>query len=291
MRARRALLYVPGDDRHKTEKATNLNADCICLDLEDGVAINHKDAARREVVQSLASLDFKGSERLVRLNSLSSGFCPRDLDAILPARPDGVYLPKVNSAGEIQWINEQISDFEVRERLTPGAISLMAGIESALAILNLVDICKASTRLSGLVFGAEDYIADIGGVRTPDGEAFFYARSVVVICAAAYDLQAIDMVCTDYKDEARLLEECRSGVELGFSGKQIIHPAQVEPVQRVFTPDPLALEQATRIVKAYQENLVTGKGAFALDGKMVDLPVVKAAERLMARAAAFTKEL
>jgi citrate lyase subunit beta-like protein len=289
MHTRRALLYVPGDDRHKTEKATGLNADCICLDLEDGVAVNRKAAARNQVADSLATFDFHGSERLVRLNSLSSGLCSQDLDVILPSRPDGVYLPKVNSPGEIQWINEQILAFEQSEKEDSGRITLVIGIESALGILNLTDICRVSDRLTGLVFGAEDYVADIGGVRTTAGDAIFYARSVVVTCATAFNLQAIDMVCTDYKDEARLLEECRSGVTLGFSGKQVIHPGQVEPVQMAFTPDPDALDQATRIVHAYQENLANGKGAFVLDGKMVDLPVVKAAERLLARASVLTR--
>ena len=110
MHARRALLYVPGDDRHKAEKAVNLNADCICLDLEDGVAFNHKEVARKEVAKSLAELDFQDSERLVRVNSLSSGLCAQDLEAILPGRPDGIYLPKVYTSDDVHWINEQISD-------------------------------------------------------------------------------------------------------------------------------------------------------------------------------------
>jgi citrate lyase subunit beta-like protein len=291
MRARRALLFVPGDDRHKAEKAAGLNADCICLDLEDGVAVNRKDEARTQVAQSLANLDFHGAERLVRLNALSSGLCQSDLDAILPAHPDGVYLPKVNTAAEIQWINEYILAFEKREAVKTGTVSLIVGIESALALLNLQDICRASNRLSGLVFGAEDYIADLGGVRTSDGEAVFHARCVLVTCATAYNLQAVDMVCTDYKDQGQLEKECRSGVALGFSGKQVIHPAQVEPVQRMFTPDAAAVEKATRIIKTYQENLSAGKGAFTLDGKMVDLPVVKAAERLLARAEGYTKKI
>jgi len=284
MHARRALLYVPGDDRHKAEKAVNLNADCICLDLEDGVAFNHKEVARTEVAKSLSELDFHGSERLVRVNSLSSGLCAQDLGLILPSRPDGIYLPKVHTIDDVHWINEKISTFEVREGIQPGRITLVIGIESALAILNLPDICRASARLSGLVFGAEDYIADIGGVRTTEGDAIFYARSVLVTNAVAFNLQSIDMVCTDYKDEKRLLEECQSGVTLGFSGKQVIHPAQVAPVQQAFSPDAAAVEQAMRIVQAYKVHIAQGIGAFTLDGKMVDLPVVKSAERLLSRA-------
>jgi len=284
MHARRALLYVPGDDRHKAEKAVNLNADCICLDLEDGVALNHKEVARTVVAKSLEELDYRGSERLVRVNSLSSGLCGQDLGVILPSCPDGIYLPKVNKIDDVHWIDEKISTFEVREGIQPGRITLVIGIESALAILNLFDICNASARLSGLVFGAEDYIADIGGIRTAAGEAVFHARSVLVTSAAAFNLQSIDMVCTDYLNEKRLLEECQAGVTLGFSGKQVIHPAQVAPVQRAFTPDAGEVELALRILGAYQEHVANGIGAFTLDGKMVDLPVVKAAERLLSRA-------
>jgi len=284
MHARRALLYVPGDDRHKAEKAVNLNADCICLDLEDGVAFNHKEVARIEVAKSLSELDFHGSERLVRVNSLSSGLCAEDLGLILPSRPDGIYLPKVRTIDDVHWINEKISTFEMREGIQPDKTTLVLGIESAVAILNLPDICSASTRLSGLVFGAEDYIADIGGIRTAGGEAVFHARSVLVTNAAAFNLQSIDMVCTDYLNEKRLLEECQSGVTLGFSGKQVIHPSQVSPVQRAFSPDAGEVELALRILEAYQEHVVNGIGAFTLDGKMVDLPVVKAAERLLSRA-------
>jgi citrate lyase subunit beta-like protein len=284
MHARRALLYVPGDDRHKAEKAVNLNADCICLDLEDGVALNHKEVARIEVAKSLSELDFHGSERLVRVNSLSSGLCAEDLGLILPSRPDGIYLPKVRTIDDVHWINEKISTFEMREGIQPDKMTLVLGIESAVAILNLPDICSASTRLSGLVFGAEDYIADIGGIRTAGGEAVFHARSVLVTNAAAFNLQSIDMVCTDYLNEKRLLEECQSGVTLGFSGKQVIHPSQVSPVQRAFSPDAGEVELALRILGAYQEHVANGIGAFTLDGKMVDLPVVKAAERLLSRA-------
>jgi citrate lyase subunit beta-like protein len=288
MHARRALLYVPGDDRHKAEKAASLNVDCICLDLEDGVAANRKDAARAEVANSLNSLDFHGSERLVRLNSLSSGLCPLDLEVILSARPDSLYLPKVNTSSDIRWMEEQIDVFEKTEGITPGSIGLVAGIESALGILSLTEICRASNRLSGLVFGAEDYMADVGGIRTPQGQEMLFARSVLVTCAVAFELQAIDMVCTDIEDEERLLEEARSGMALGYTGKQVIHPSQVVPVQKAFTPDPQSIDRARQIVNAYQEHLVIGKGAFVLNGKMVDMPVVKAAERLLARAAALT---
>ncbi|MBN2678231.1 MAG: CoA ester lyase [Anaerolineaceae bacterium] len=284
MHVRRALLYVPGDDRHKAEKAIGLEADCVCLDLEDGVAPNRKEDARYEVANSLNAMQFGHSEKLVRINSIPSGLCAQDLEAILPNKPDGVYLPKVSRVDEIQWMDEKVGSYEKRAGVNPGEITLVVGIESALGVLHLSDICQASTRLSALVFGAEDYIADIGGRRTVQGLEMLYARSALVTCAVAFGLQAIDMVCTEYKNVKRLLDESQAGMELGFTGKQVIHPDQVAPVQRAFTPDMSEIENAEKIVKAYQAHMAIGKGAFTLDDRMVDMPVVKAAERLLAKA-------
>ncbi|MGB8251682.1 MAG: CoA ester lyase, partial [Anaerolineaceae bacterium] len=244
----------------------------------------------QEILTCLKTVNLSGSERLVRVNSISSGFCADDLHAIIPCKPDGIYLPKVRDASQILWINGVIEELERLAAIEIGTITLLAGIESALSILHLNEICQASARLSALVFGAEDYIADIGGIRTIDASGILFARSAVVTHAVAYNMQAIDMVCTDYKNEERLVAEAKFGVSMGFSGKQVIHPSQVEPVQQAFTPDKETLERATRILEAYQENLTLGKGAFDMDGKMVDMPVVKAAERLLARAAFLEKQ-
>ncbi len=284
MRARRALLYVPGDDRHKIEKAAGLSVDCVCLDLEDGVSIIRKQAARQEVIACLKEIDFGRSERLVRVNSISSGLCADDLSAVILGKPDGIFLPKVSDAGQISWISAEIEKLEKQVGIEIGSLPLLVGIESALGILHLNEICQASPRLSALVFGAEDYISDIGGMKSDDASGILYARSAVVTHSAAYNLQAIDMVCTEYKNEDLLVKEARFGMAMGYTGKQVIHPAQVAPVQNAFIPDAVMLEQAKRILRAYQEHLALGKGAFDVDGKMVDMPVVKAAERLVARA-------
>ena len=284
MRARRALLYVPGDDRHKIEKAAGLNADCICLDLEDGVSVTHKQAARQEIITCLKEIEFGSSERLVRVNSISSSLCADELRAIIPAKPDGIFLPKVSDASQVTWISAEIEKLEKQENIEVGSLPLLVGIESALGILHLNEICQASPRLSALVFGAEDYISDIGGMKSDDPSGILYARSAVVTHSAAYNLQAIDMVCTEYKNEELLVKEARFGMAMGYTGKQVIHPAQVAPVQKAFIPDAVMLEQARRILQAYQEQQAFGKGAFAVDGKMVDMPVVKSAERLVARA-------
>ena len=286
MRARRALLYVPGSDERKVLKAAALGADSVCLDLEDGVALNRKAKARQAVRQALTELDFGRSERLVRINSASSGLQREDLTAVLPARPDGLVLPKVSEGEQIRRLSEQVAAFERDQGWEVGGIRLLAIVESARGIVNLPQIASADPRLEALIFGAEDLAGDIGAIRTRQGWEIFYARSAVVTCAAAFGLQAVDMVYVEYRDLDGLRREARQGAEMGYAGKQIIHPDQIGPAQQAFTPDEQEIARALRIVEAHAEHQAAGTGAFALDGAMVDMPVVRAAERLLARARA-----
>jgi citrate lyase subunit beta-like protein len=285
MRARRALLYMPGDDRHKIEKAATLGVDCLCMDMEDGVAPNRKADARAQIAAALREVDFSHSERLVRINAVGSGLEREDLSAVLPSRPDGVVIPKVASADALKWVSSQIEAMERRYGWPTGGIGMIAIVESALGIVNLAQIA-AEGRLQALVFGAEDLASDIGARRSSQAWEVFYARSALVTHAAAYELQAIDMVYVDFHDLEGLRSEAEFGAQLGFSGKQVIHPNQVAPVQAAFTPPDALIQQAQKIVQAARENENAGRGAFALDGKMVDAPIVKAAERILETARA-----
>ena len=289
MRARRGLLYMPGDDLYKVQKATTLGVDTICMDIEDGVALNRKQAARDTIAVALQTLDFGKSERLVRINPVGSGLENEDLLSVLPYRPDGIVIPKVQEGDQVRWVSEKISEFERKHAWQAGGIILLALVESARAIVNLAEIASASYRLQGLIFGAEDLAGDIGAVRTRPGWEVFYARSAAVTYAAAFGLQAIDMVFLDFKDEQGLRAESIQGVQMGYSGKQLIHPNQVAPVQEVFSPSDEAIAQALRVLEAAAQQQEAGKGAFALDGKMVDAPVVKTAEWVLARARAAGK--
>jgi citrate lyase subunit beta-like protein len=283
MRARRALLYMPGSDWHKIEKATTLGADSVCLDLEDGVAPNRKAEARETVARALHSLDFHRSERLARINAVGSGLETDDL-AVLPARPAGIVIPKAASGDQVRWVSEQIAEVEKAQGWPSGEIRIIAMIESARGLENLSQIAGSDGRLDALVFGAEDYAADVGAIRTPAGTEVLYARSAVVATAAAFDLQAIDLLYLDFRDTEGLVKEARRGAELGYAGMQVIHPNQIAPVQEAFTPDDAAIVYALRVVQANREQQAAGSGAFALDGKMIDMPTVKAAERVLARA-------
>lgn len=282
-RQRRTLLYVPGDDWHKITKATTLDVDCVCLDMEDGVAFSHKELARQTIPRALRELNFGRAERLVRINAIGSGWEEADLQAALQVLPEGIVIPKVEEAEQLRWVDERLSREEERRGLQPRALRLWIGIETPRAILNLGALA-AHPRLEVLIFGAEDLAAALGATRTPEGWEVFYARSAVVMAAAAFGLQAIDMVSVELRDMEKVHAEALFGARLGYSGKQVIHPNQVAAVNAAFTPPPEAVEQARRIVAAYEAYAQEGKGAFALEGKMIDLPLVKAARRLLARA-------
>jgi citrate lyase beta subunit len=280
---------MPGDDRRKIEKSTTLGVDCICMDMEDGVAITRKSDARAIIAQAMKDFDFGASERCIRINSIGSGLESYDLVAALAAEPDTIVVPKVETADQVKWVSEHIEKYESSSNKDPGSVRLLVGVETARGILNLKEIAEADTRLEAIIFGAEDYAASIGARRTKEGTEVLYARQAVVTACAANDLQAIDMVFIDFRDEMGLRVEAEQGAGFGFSGKQIIHPNQVPVVQDAFTPSDEAIEYARRIVETFEASQREGKGAYALDGKMIDMPLLKNAQKVLDRAKAARK--
>ena len=286
LRARRALMYVPGSEEHKLEKAASLGIDGVILDLEDGVAFNRKDEARGIIRQALENINYGRTERLVRIIPVSSGRAEADLLAVLPGRPDGVVIPKADSAQIVHTVNEIITQAEKEQGWKEGGIALALLIETATAFIHLAEICQASRRMQLLIFGAEDLCADTGIIRTVEARELLYARSALVMNAAAFGLQAIDMVQIHYRDNDLLEKVCQEALELGFSGKTVVHPSQIETVQRIFTPDERQVSYARSVVEGAKDAQIAGSGVFTLDGKLVDLPVVKRAESILARARA-----
>lgn len=288
MRVRRAILYTPGSEWAKIQKSAGLKVDSICLDLEDGTSVNKKAEARQIVVRALTELDFGTSERLVRINRVGSGYEEEDLNAILPCRPDGIVLPKAQSGVQIAWLDERVSAYERGNGWEDGSIRLIAVVESALGLLNLREIAS-HPRLDAIIFGAEDYTASIGAKRSGGMQEILWARGSVVVHAAAFEKQAIDMVSINFRDPVLLKIESASGAMLGFSGKQIIHPSQVEIVQTAFTPSDEEIAEAIALITAFEKNNANGFGAFEFDEKMVDMPLVKQAEVILAKAKAAGK--
>jgi len=287
---RRSMLYVPGDSLRKITKASTLPADTIILDLEDGVALSQKEAARATVRQALRELDFGTRERLVRINNINEALAQSDLTITLEAQPDGYVIPKVESAEDLLAVSHFLDEQEKLQGWTLERIRLVAMIETARGVMNLREIAQATPKLDALVFGAEDYAASVGAVRTRENWETFYARSAVVTAAGAYNLQAIDLVFVGLDDQPGLEAECISGRQLGFIGKTLIHPGQIETANRIFAPDPKEVDQAQRLLAAFATHQQAGAGAFAYEGKMVDMPVIRTAQRLLARAEAITKE-
>ena len=288
MHPRRALLYMPGDDRHKIEKALTLGVDSICMDMEDGVALNRKAEARRGIAAALRELDFGRSEKLARINGYGSGLEREDIEAVMYFRPDGIVLPKVDEAEQIEWVNQKIEAAELAMGWPLQSIRLLAGVETPKGILNLKEIAS-QPRLEALIFGGEDYAASVGATRTPGAEELLYARSAVVAACKAYGLQAIDMVSVSFLDLEALRREARFGAQLGYTGKQVIHPNQVAPAQEAFTPNEAAIQSAQRLVEAFEMQQARGAGAFALDGRMIDMPLVRSAQNVLERARAAGK--
>ena len=283
MHSRRALLYMPGDNWKMITKSITLGVDSICMDMEDGTAINKKAEARATSAKALKELDFGESEKLARINSVGSGWEKDDIEAVLPHHPDGIVIPKVESFEQVEWASKIIEDAELKHGWKVNSIRILIAVETATGILNLKEIA-AHPRLDAVIFGGEDFAASIGATRTKDAVELLYARQAVIVACAAYDLQPIDIVTIDYKDLEALKVESEFGARLGFSGKQVIHPNQVPVVQEAFTPSAEAIAYARRIVETFEASQKEGKGAYSLDGKMIDMPLLKNAQKVLSRA-------
>lgn len=275
-------------------KSLGLKSDNVTYDLEDSVTPSLKASARDQLRAHISGLNERPSsisELAVRINSVSTPYALQDLTALssLPL-VDAVVVPKVNSAADLTFVTD-VFRHVAPERHTANSknpIKIIALIESARAVMNLSEICKASPYLSGFIFAAEDFALDLSITRTPSLSEFLYARSAIVTAARAAELpSAIDLVCTSYKGDVgirRLEEECAGGKSMGFNGKQCIHPSQVETVQRMFAPDLEEVEWAVRVSIADEKASSSGRGAWTLDGKMIDAPVTGKASSIISKA-------
>ena len=277
----RSLIFVPGIRENMIEKARGLDADVIVLDLEDSVPPAGKEQARQIVQRAVPTLAALGHTVHVRVNPVSSGLARDDLAAVVCSELSGIALPKVESAQDIRDIDVLIREQELEHGVKAGTIALIPAIESARGVLRCEEICHASTRLTAIALGAEDYTANLGVHRTREGRELDYARQVMVVCARASNILALDTPFADLRDEEGLVRESEWVRSLGFRGKYLIHPSQIGPVNRVFRPSEEEVAYARRIVQAFEEALTRGEGAVQVDGRMVDAPVAKRARSLI----------
>ena len=285
---RRVLLFMPGDDRRKIEKGASLSVDSVIMDLEDGVALNSKEAARKTVYAALTEIDFGETERLVRLNPVDTvGLHYHDFKATVNGHPDGYVVPKVENSGQLQDIASWLTRAEMRNGWQDNSIILIAIVETALGIVNLREIAQATPRLRALAFGAEDLAGSMGATRTLEGWEVFHARSSLVLHAKAFGLQALDSPFVDLKfDDDRLRIETERAMQMGYTGKLAIHPKQVAIINQAFAPTASQIDQARRLIEAHESHQAAGTGVFLFEGKMVDMPMIRAAYSVLERARA-----
>ncbi len=280
-RLRRSRLYLPGNEPRYFVNAGLHAPDAIILDLEDSVHFAEKDAARLLVRNALRAVDFGAAERMVRINQLPFGLA--DLEEIVPQSPDLILVPKVETPEQISDVVGAIDSIAKQAHMTL-PIWLMPILESALGIENAFAIAKASDRIAAITIGLEDYTADLGVVKTPEGAESLYARQRVVNAAHAAHLQAIDSVYGDVADSDGLSRWGQASRAMGFEGMGCLHPIQIRIIHRAFAPTVSELEKALAIVAAYEDAQARGLGVVSLGSKMIDAPVVQRALKLVARA-------
>ena len=280
MRLRRTMMFVPGNNPGMIKDAGIYGADCIMFDLEDSVSITEKDAARFLVYSALTTLDYSPAEIVVRINDLSSGLGVQDLEAIVRARPDVIRLPKTETAQDVIDCEKEIERIEREAGIPVGSTGMMAAIEGAEGVLNAPAIAKSSKRLIGIALGAEDYVTDLKTTRS-DGTELAFARGMIVNAARSAGIDALDTVYSDVSNEEGFLAEATIIKKMGFSGKSVINPRQIDPLHKLFKPSDKDIEKARAIMEAIREANAKGSGVASLNGKMIDKPVVTRAKYLL----------
>ena len=280
MRLRRTMMFVPGNNPGMIKDAGIYGADCIMFDLEDSVSINEKDAARFLVYSALTTLDYSPAEIVVRINDLSSGLGVQDLEAIVRAKPDVIRLPKTETAQDVIDCEREIERIEREAGIPVGTTGMMAAIESAEGVLNAPAIAKSSKRLIGIALGAEDYVTDLKTTRS-DGTELAFARGMIVNAARSAGIDALDTVYSDINNEEGFMAEATIIKKMGFSGKSVINPRQIDPLHRLFKPSQKDIDKALAIMGAIREANAKGSGVASLNGKMIDKPVVLRAKYLL----------
>ncbi len=271
-------MFVPGNNPGMMADAHIYGPDSIMLDLEDSVTMAEKDAARLLVYNALKTIDYGDTEMVVRINPLNTPYGKKDVEAVVKAGVDVIRMPKTETADEVREVEEEILKWET-ELGCVGRTKIMAAIESALGIVNAYPIATASKRMMGIALGAEDYCANLKTQRTQGdnpnfGIELLQARQMIVVAARAAGIDALDTVYSNLNDMDTFRREVELIKALGFDGKSIINPRQIEIINEVFAPKEKDIEKALKILAAIKEAEAKGSGVIAVNGKMVDKPVV-----------------
>lgn len=271
-------MFVPGNNPAMMADAFIYGPDSIMLDLEDSVTMAEKDAARLLVHNALKTIDYGNTEMVVRVNPLNTPYGKKDVEAVVKAGVHVIRMPKTETADEIRELEAEIVKVET-ELGCVGRTQIMAAIESTLGVINAYDIATASKRMMGIALGAEDYSANLKTQRTPEGMELLLARQTIVVAARAAGIDALDTVYSNLNDMETFRKEVELIKSLGFDGKSIINPRQIEVVNEVFAPKEKEIQKSLTILAAIEEAEKRGSGVIAVNGKMVDRPVVIRAQR------------
>lgn len=278
---RRTMLFVPGNNPGMIRDAGIFNNDCIMFDLEDSVSVNEKDSARFLVFQALRTLEYPGKELVVRVNDPRTQTGKDDLQAIVSTGKAVIRLPKTERADDVTYCAEIIEGIEKEIGAEVGRTKMMAAIESAEGVLNAKEIALASKRLTGIALGAEDYVTSLKTNRSPDGVELYFGRSMVLLAARVAGIDALDTVFSDVNDEEGLRKETMLIKQMGFDGKSVINPRQIKIIHEIFTPTEKQINHARAVLAAIKEAEAAGSGVIALNGKMIDKPIVERAQRVL----------
>ncbi|HME28340.1 MAG TPA: CoA ester lyase [Pseudolabrys sp.] len=288
IRPRRSVLYMPGSNPRALEKAKALSADGVILDLEDSVAPEAKEAARKQVVDAVKAGSFGACEVFIRVNGVNTAWHADDLAAAAHAAPDAILIPKVSSADTLELIGRRLLDMAADHRTRVWAM-----IETPLAIFNILSIAQAAsdseTRLSGFVMGTNDLAKDTRARLVPGRAPMLTWLSTCVAAARIYGIDILDGVYNEIGNADGFAKECAQGVELGFDGKTLIHPSQIEPCNKAFSPSQADVEQARKMITTFDLPENKGKGVVSIDGRMVERMHADMARRTVAIADAIAK--
>ncbi|GAT18268.1 citrate lyase subunit beta [Secundilactobacillus silagincola] len=280
-RLRRTMMFVPGNNPAMVKDAGIYGADSIMFDLEDSVSLSEKDAARVLVYEALQTQDYGNAELVVRVNGQDTEFYANDVKAMVKAGIDVIRLPKAESADMVKQLETDILAAEKEFGREEGSTHLMAAIESAKGVLNAPQIAAASDRMIGIALSAEDYTTDMKTHRYPDGAELEFARNMVLHAARAAGVAAFDTVFTNMDDTEGFYRETEYIHQLGFDGKSLVNPRQIEMVNKVYEPTEKEVLNAKNVINAIEEARLKGSGVISMNGQMVDRPVVLRAQRVM----------
>ncbi len=277
----RTMLFCPATNPKMFLSAPFLGADSIIFDLEDAVKYTDKDAARELLASALKSLDFGDVQVCGRINAFSTGFGADDVRAIVPAGLRYMRLPTCETKEHVQELDALLTEIEKEHGIEVGSCKIQCSIESPIGVHNLEEIITASPRVVSMSFGAEDYTRLLGVDRTKDATELFYARSKMVNLAKVYDIEAIDTSWTAFDDLEGFKKEARQAKQLGFSGKTCIHPSQVDVIHEIFTPTKEEIERSLVIIEEMKKAGIEKGGVIQIDGKMIDIPLIEKAKRIV----------